>query len=346
MTNEINQLSNDLKDLAIEMEQSKQALAIRDVLEQLKALQAVIPEDVDANLSSTDSMDWAAANEIIEKYKYEFDVDDCISLASRLIESHVLGIKMAGVDLAAESIQRKHASESNSFGNRLRAILNEPAIEDSKEFTRVAEMLREFRNSIELKRKVYIHEGQLLPSSEVRTALKETKIAFAQREIFSWLNKHLKFIAQKYCEESDDLMNEEECHFVLDEAIAILCGEVHASASLALDNPFASIEAICYFSFGMGLKVAERADLENDGGWDLPKTFASTASSLIRNGFGENTVTFYKNHVIESLLNVDLVAVNEKWKAWVQAGKSSMDKFCRSDKKSFKADFFRHLQIL
>ncbi len=317
----------------------------REACERLDALKLVQGEVIAAQPRPDDVVRWAASKDAVEKNRYALSIDDCFALGHLLIESNDLGVKMAGIELAAEAIHKELGSQSNRSINRLKAIFKEPEVADAPELAHAEKLAGDFRQSIALLWTSTDDESPQNLPPDVLAALRKIKGTYASRELGSWLDKQLKELSKRHNTESEALMEDDDVHEILDEAVEALCNNAREISVTMLDGQVASIEAICCFTFGMAKEFSDRAELEDAPDWSFSRTIASAANSLIAHGIPSSAVTFYKSMFFDVVFKLHASNLDSDMKAWIQAGATSMDKFCRSELKEFEEDFKLNLMV-
>lgn len=345
MSDELDELAKTFEKLAVDLKSAKQVNLAAEASERLDALKLAQGEIVAEQPQANDFHFWAASKDAVQKNIYGHSIEDRYALGLLLIESKVLGIKMAGIELVAEAIVQDLSSQSNRHINRFKAILKEPEVADAPELAHAEKLAEEFHQSIALLWTRAGVETTQQPSHEVLASLREIKNTHANREIDSWREKKLKELSARCNDESNALMENYDEHEIIEEAIEALCNNAREISVAALNGEVAWIEAICCFSFGMAREFSDRADLEDAPDWTLARTIASAANSLIKHGVGSNAVVYYKTRFFDVLFKLHASPLEIDMKAWIQAGATSMDKFCRSDRNEFEEDFKESLLI-
>jgi hypothetical protein len=345
MSDEFDELAETFERLAVDIKSSKQAIVAKEACERLDALKLVQGEVTAAQPRPDDVVCWAASKDAVEKNRYALSLDDCYALGNLLIESNDLGVKMAGIELAADAIHKELSSQSNRSINRFKAILKEPEVADAPELAHAEKLAEDFRQSIALLWTSTEDDTPQNLSPDVLAAIRKIKNTYANRELVSWLDKQLKELSKRHNAESEALMEVDDVHEILEEAVEALCNNAREISVNLLDGQVAAIEAICCFSFGMAKEFSDRAELEDAPDWSFSRTIASVANSLIAHGIPSSAVTFYKSMFFDVVFKLHASKLDSDMKAWIQAGATSMDKFCRSDLKEFEEDFKLNLMV-
>ncbi len=336
---ELDELTKTFTELAEEARLSKQKIQAANAKRLLEKFKAVYQDFISSPQRTDDFMVWAAAKDAIEKNRYGLSTTELLTLGMSLIDAGQLGLKMAGVELAAESTQNELSGTSNRSSNSLKAIFNLRTNKYSQELSYAEGLVAEFQKSIVSLFSSVADIPMALPSDEVMSALKAAKSSCAKRELDSWLLREMKDIGNRLSAECDELMKNVKLHGTIDDAIDDICNEHRRKSSVELNRSSYFSHSICYFAYGMALKFSDRAEMEGAPQWTLPGTVASAASSLISNGLNESEVVYYRHRFFDTLFDVNPMKSADDSRTWVQAGATSMDRFCRSQSNRFLEDF-------
>lgn len=340
MTDEFDKLNETLKSLAADLKSRRQISLAITAGERIAHLGTVKRAFIAAHPPTTDFMSWGTVKKTLQKNTYGLSTSECLALGMSLIEAAPLGLKMAGVEFVARTTLSELGAESNRFLNSFWSILNEPIVQDSQELTRAEELVTEFLSSVESLLGPIEHIAEIQPEKEVVSAIASAKFACAKRELDSWQIKNMKDIGNRLNAESTDLMKDIGPHIAIDDVIEAICEEHRRKSSVEPNgNIFPFNKAISYFAFGMALELSKRAELEEDPQRTLLRTAASVASSLVKHGLGPNEVIFYKTTFFDTLFDIQSTSASDELRAWIQAGATSMDRYCRTNSDQFLGDF-------
>jgi hypothetical protein len=346
MSDEIDSLNETLNTLAASLRSGRQIKLAFDASERIAHLEKVKSAFDAAHPLMTDFMTWQTVKKILQENSYGLSTSECLALGMNLVEAAPLGLKMAGVEFVAKTTLSEIVAESGMLLNRFLTVLNQPFVQAPAELKDAEKLVTEFVSSLESVQGAIEYQAEIQPAKEVVSALTNAKFACAKRELENWQLNRMKTIGNRFNDESTVLMKEVDTHVAIDAAIKTIC-EIHScDASVELKDNISVSEAICYFAFGMAREHAERAELENDHHWTLTRSVASAASSLIKYDLGQHRVTTHKGSFFDTLFDMHPTSTSNYFKAWIQAGATSMDRFCRTNSDQFLEDFTKSTLFL
>ena len=336
---ELDAAMNSMNEFGSMLRSSKQKHIATQSKDTLKKLESTKRRFEALSPRIEDFMAWASAKEFIDKNRYGLSPDDRFSMGMDLMSAEEPALKMAGVDLVAESTQKRLAGTSSRFINQFKAIMGEGLNEDSPDLAGVEAAVAKFRESVAVLFESAGGVATCHPSEQVVQAVKAAKTASAMRDLKTWQVRKFKSIAELHQSETEELMAEVEPHLAIDGAIASICEGQGRDESGELNLGGQFLPSVCNFAFGMALEFSDRAESKDAPEWTLQLTVASAASSLIRHGVIESAVTYFLSRFYEALFNPNPSNLADDARAWIHVGVQAMDRLCRTGSNQLAEDF-------
>lgn len=345
MEDESRSLEDKLSDLTISLKLSKQFNLAQNSRERLGELNELFDKYMGKPLSKAAHAAWNCSERNIASNKYGLSTDDLQSVADQLLDSRSVGIRMAGLMLAVDEMYSELARTSSGRLKELRALLGDPVEPDHPELVEMISVVDQFRVKVKLAKKATISDAESKICKATLNALKGVKVIAARRDLKRWRGDYFNSLANSYEKEINELIDEDNFDNDLDEGIYQVFKGAKDLGNMQLPAGADVIEMISFFSFGMGLKLAERRRIFGDKDWTVCNAIASVSTSLMRRGVGEDRLTYYRLRLLPLVFVSESYEIDDEKINWIQAGMNSMDRSCRSNDEFFAEDFQNHLYI-